>query len=198
MNGTYLVAYQAKKNKNPVMLLGSTYADNLLATNETKKTVMILDYNKRKRGVDMLDENLEEFSCRRKTIRWLLLFFYNIIDAAANNGYILLGTAGECKLLKKAFLKKLTFDLAKPAGGIRLSLFNQKHNVKSAGVLVGFPEPSVFAEPPNTVKTSRIMRCMKCRKLTRSRCNDCGKGIYSRHRQLVKTCKYEHCVSAVN
>ena len=121
-------------------------------------------------------------------------FFYNIIDALANNAYILLRKAGECKLSKKAFLKKLTFDLAKPAVEIRLSLFNQKRSVRSAGVSVGFPAPSVFAEPPNTVKTSRIMRCMECRKLTRSRCDDCGGGVCPRHRKLVKTCKCGLCV----
>ena len=125
-------------------------------------------------------------------------FFYNIIDDAANNACILLRKAEEYKLTKKAFLKKLTFDLAKPTVGIRLSLFNQKHSVKSASVLVGVSALSVFAEPPNTVKTSRIIRCMKCRKLTRSRCHDCGGRICTRHRQLVKTFKCGHCVSAVN
>ena len=88
----------------------------------------------------MFDENLKEFSCQRKAVTRPLLF-YNIIDAEANNAYILLRKAGEYKLLKKAFLKKLTFNLAKPAVGIRLSHFNQKHSVKSAGVLVGFPGP---------------------------------------------------------
>ena len=174
VNSIRLVAYQAKKNKNPFMLLGSSHADNLIATNETKKPVMILDYNKRKRGVDMFNENLEKFLCQRKTVRWPLLSFYNIIDAAANNAYILLRKAREYKQPKKAFLKKLTFDLAKSAVGIRLSLFNEKHSVRSAGVLMGFPAPSVLAEPPNTVKRSHIMRCMECRKLTRSRCDDCG------------------------
>ena len=48
---------------------------------------------------------------------------------------------------------------------MHLSHFNQKHSVRSAGVLVGFPAPSVLAESLNTVKTSRIMRCMKCRNL---------------------------------
>ena len=198
MNSICLVACQAKKNKNPVMLLSSSHADILGATNETKKPVMILDYNKRKGGVDMFDENLEEFSCRRKTVRWPLLFFYNIIDAAVNNAYILLRKAGEYKLSKKAFLKNLTFDLAKPAVGIRLILFNQKHSVKRVGALVAFPTPCVLIEPPNAVKTSRIMRCLECRKLTRSRCDDCGRGVCPRHRQLVKTCKCGHCVSAVN
>ena len=125
-------------------------------------------------------------------------FFYNIIDAAVNNAYILLRKVGEYKLSKKAFLKKLTFDLAKVAVGIRLSLFNQKHSVRSAGVLEGILAPSVLAEPPNTVKTSRIMRCMECRKLTRSRCDDCGRGVCPRHRHPVKTCKCGHCVSALN
>ena len=124
--------------------------------------------------------------------------FYNIIDAAANNAYILLRKAGEYKPLKKAFLKKLTFDLAKPAVGICLSLFNQKHSLRSAVVLMEFPAPNVLAEPPNTVKTRRIMRCIECRKLTRSRCDDCGRGVCPRHWQLIKTCKCGNCVSAVN
>ena len=72
-------------------------------------------------------------------------FFYNIIDALANNAYILLRKPGEYKLSKKAFWKKLTFDLAKLAVGIGLSLFNRKHSVKSALVLVGFPATSVLA-----------------------------------------------------
>ena len=103
-------------------------------------------------------------------------FFYDIIDAVANNAYILLRKAAEYKQSKKVFLKKLTFDLVKPAVGIRLNLFNQKHSARSAGVLVGFLAPSVLAKPPNTVQTSRIMRCMECRKFTRSRRDDCGKG----------------------
>ena len=36
---------------------------------------MIMDYNKRKKEVDMFDENLEEFSCPRKTVRLPLLLF---------------------------------------------------------------------------------------------------------------------------
>ena len=37
-----------KKNKNTIILYSSSHADNLVATNETKKIVMILDYNKKK------------------------------------------------------------------------------------------------------------------------------------------------------
>ena len=89
----------------------------------------------------MFDENLKEFSCQRKAVTRPLLFFTILLMLEANNAYILLRKAGEYKLLKKVFLKKLTFNLAKPAVGIRLSHFNQKYSVRSAGVLVGFPRP---------------------------------------------------------
>ena len=56
VNGICLVTYQTKKNKNPVMLLSSSHADNLVATNETKNPVLILDYDKEK----------EEWACLMK------------------------------------------------------------------------------------------------------------------------------------
>ena len=55
----------------------------------------------------MFDENLNRFPCREKTIRWAL--FYNIIDPAANNAYILLREAGE-NSYQKTFLKNLNLD----------------------------------------------------------------------------------------
>ena len=37
-DGVCLVAYQAKRNKKPVMLLSSTHTENSFATDECKKT----------------------------------------------------------------------------------------------------------------------------------------------------------------
>ena len=74
---------------------------------------MILDCNASKGGVDIFDQNMEEFSCRGKTLRWPLLFFFNILDAAANNAYILMQKNGY-RSSRKDFLKKLTLDLATP------------------------------------------------------------------------------------
>ena len=139
-DGVYLVAYQAKRNKKPVVLLISTHTNSLVTADKCKKRLN-LDYNKRKGGVDMFDENLEEFSCRRKTVRWPLLFFYNMLDAAANNSYILLKKSGRYAKSKKAFLKHLTFQLATPAVEARLRLPNQKHTVRDAAAQVGFSIP---------------------------------------------------------
>ena len=64
-----------EETKKTVMLLNSALTENSVTTDECKKPFMILDYNQRKRRVDMLDKNSEKFSCRQKTVRWPLLFF---------------------------------------------------------------------------------------------------------------------------
>ena len=55
---------------------------------------MITDYNSTKGGVDTFDENIEEYNCRRKTNRWPLLLYSNILDTAAFNGYLLMKKNG--------------------------------------------------------------------------------------------------------
>ena len=145
-DGICLVAYQAKKNKLPVIMLSSSHFEGVVSTDEAKKPEMILDYNKQKGGVDMFDENVEEFSCCRKTVRWPLLFFYNLLDTATNNAYILLKKSGTYTCSKKVFLKNLTFDLAQPAVDTRLKLARQKESVKTAAIQMGFSLTSV--SPP--------------------------------------------------
>ena len=54
------------------------------------KLALILDYNAGKTAVDQLHQNVEEFTCRRKTVRWPLVVFYNLLDVAAYNAYLLM------------------------------------------------------------------------------------------------------------
>ena len=155
------------------MLLSSTHTNRVIA-DECKKPLMILYYNQRKGGVDMFDENLEKFSCRRKTVRWPLLFFYNILDASANNSYILLKKSGRYSKSKKAFLKHLTFHLETPTVEARLRLPNQKHTVRDAVAQLGFSIPFEFSIRPGPT-SSHQTRCRVCKKHTRSRCDNCEK-----------------------
>ena len=60
------MAYQAKQNKNPVILLSSSYSNPSVDSGEAKKLQMILDYNASKDGVDTFDQNLEKLFCREK------------------------------------------------------------------------------------------------------------------------------------
>ena len=187
-----LVAYQAKRNKKPVVLLSSTHTNSLVTADECKKPLMLLNYNQRKDGVDMFDENLEKFSCRKKTVRWPLLFFYNMLDAAANNLYILLKKSGRYSKSKKAFLKHLTFQLATPAVEARLRFSNQKHTIRDAAAQMGFSiifESSIRPGPTSSHQT----RCRVCKKHRRSRCDNFGKRMCPQHRKISKSCKCNLC-----
>ncbi len=53
---------------------------------------MILLYNKTKIGVDMMDQMVDDYISRRQTRRWPMRIFYNIIDIAALNAYIIMRT----------------------------------------------------------------------------------------------------------
>ena len=174
------------------MLLSSTHTNSSVTADECKKPLIILNYNQRKGGVDMFDKNLEEFSCRRKTVRWPLSFFYNMLDVAANNLYILLKKSGRYFKSKKAFLKHLTFQLATPAVEARLRLPNQKHAVRDAAAQVGFSIPFESSIRPGPT-SSHQTRCRVCKKHTRSRCDNCGKGVCPQHRKISKSCKCGLC-----
>ena len=146
------------------------FTENFVATDKCKKTHMILNYNQRKDGVDMFDGNLEEFSCQRKTEKWPLLFFYNIVDAAANNAYILMKKCGRYSKSKKYFLKNLSFQLAKSAVENRLGLPKRKYSVRDAAALIGFSIPTESNATPRPTVPSHQKRCRVCKKQTRSGC----------------------------
>ena len=107
-----------------------------------------------------------------------------MLDAAANNLYILLKKSERYSKSKKAFLKHLTFQLAKPAVE---RLPNQKHTVRDAAARVGFSIPFESSIRPGPT-SSHETRCRVCKKYTRSRCNNCGKGVCPQHRNLSKSC----------
>lgn len=46
------------------------------------KTHIILHYNECKSGVDNMDKLVDTFSCKRKTDRWSMTVFFNMIDVA--------------------------------------------------------------------------------------------------------------------
>jgi hypothetical protein len=53
-----------------------------------KRLKLITDYSCEKSGADQMDENMAEFTCLRKTARWPLVTFSNILYVAVKNSYI--------------------------------------------------------------------------------------------------------------
>ena len=100
-----------KKNKNVLMMSSFHTKNEISETREDKKPAVILDYNKGKGGVDIMDSCVEDFSCKRKTNRYPLVYFFNMIDIAANNAYIIMKSNGYNKS-RYRFLKMLSEQLA--------------------------------------------------------------------------------------
>ena len=101
-NGVCLVAYEAKSTKSPICCgVQRIKMVRLLMTNT--KAFHDFVYNLRKDGIDMFHKNLEEFLCRRKTIRRALLLLCKMLDAAANNSYIMKKKAGRYSESKNIF-----------------------------------------------------------------------------------------------
>lgn len=89
-----LVAYIPRRLRSVLLLSSSHSSPEVDESNEKRKPQIINDYNANKGGVDTFDENVEEYSCRRKTSRWPLLIYFNILDAAAYDAFILMQKNG--------------------------------------------------------------------------------------------------------
>ena len=53
-----------------------------------KKPEVILYSNSTKSGVDILDNMVQTYTCKRMTRRWSVALFYNIIEVSAVNAYV--------------------------------------------------------------------------------------------------------------
>lgn len=145
-----LVSYTNNTHKN-VLLLSTAHATEEIDS-KSKKPVVILDYNAHKGGVDTFDKMLRGFSCKRKSNRWPMVIFYNMVDVAAFSAFRLYELChpnwNKNKSEKrKIFIKELAFDLA------RKHLENRckgplKKSVRLAMDLIGFNVPKMTTAPP--------------------------------------------------
>ena len=82
---TTLLHFGDKKSKSVVLL--STLHNN--KSEIDGKPEIVTYYNKTKCGVDLADQVIRNYSCKRKSRRWPLTLFYNCLDISAYNAYLL-------------------------------------------------------------------------------------------------------------
>ena len=84
-----IMSYCPKRNKI-INLLSTLHSEPEVDTsNEQRKPKIIPTYNETKAGVDTTDQMTRTYSCKRKTRRWPLLVFRNMLDISAINAYII-------------------------------------------------------------------------------------------------------------
>ena len=67
------------KKKKAVVLLSSMHMSGEVEETQSAKPE-IIKYNKTKDGVNTMDKMLGEYTVKRRTLRWPLAFFNNMID----------------------------------------------------------------------------------------------------------------------
>ncbi|GBN90560.1 hypothetical protein AVEN_212002-1, partial [Araneus ventricosus] len=108
-----LTVYQGKKNKN-ILLLSSLHNAVINDDNE-KKPESVTYYNRKKYGVDILDQMIRLYSTKSGTCRWPIHVFFNVLDISATNAWILYkDVTGKNKLSSRNFVLQLSEELRAP------------------------------------------------------------------------------------
>ena len=81
-----MVSYVPKKGTLVVLCTLSTlYRDGRICGQDYQKTEIVMDYNATKGGVKNMDKLVIAYSCKRRTLHWPLVIFFDILDISAYN-----------------------------------------------------------------------------------------------------------------
>ncbi|XP_070778216.1 piggyBac transposable element-derived protein 4-like [Enoplosus armatus] len=177
---TMAVSYMPKQGKN-VLLLSTKHREPAVSNGEKRKPATILDYNRCKGGVDNLDKVVGTYSCRRKTSRWPLALFYNLLDVSAYNAFVLWKSVhpeweSSKTYRRRVFLEELGHMLVTPAIA-----------TAAAAIVAGIQQSESERDPRTASKMRR--RCELCtyRRRTATTCSSCGKCVCKDHSTVVCT-----------
>ncbi|XP_023214738.1 uncharacterized protein LOC111617685 [Centruroides sculpturatus] len=188
-----LVSYVPKKRK-VVLLLSTMHQSNAIdpEIGDKKKTEAITFYNATKSGVDTVNEMSGSYSVARKSQRWPLTVFYNMLNIAAINTLIIVARNKNRKchpIIRRKFLKELALGLVKPYIKCRFKPPNLNIKLKS-DILELIKEPD--DNPENTEKniesSNKRKRCGKCPRTgnkTSNYCAICETPICGKHGKLT-------------
>ena len=79
--------------------------------NPEKKLDTVLFYNKTKAGVDVIDQMARKYSVKAVSRRWLIHVFYNVIDLALINSWILFQDICKSGISHQKFIQQMVEEL---------------------------------------------------------------------------------------
>ena len=106
-SGCSLTIYKAKKKK-VLCILSSMHRNINIDQCHKKKLPETIQYcNKSKVGVDVLDQVARYHTSKSSTRRWPVAVFFNILDCACINAYIIYCLTTKLKLSRRQFMLEL-------------------------------------------------------------------------------------------
>lgn len=200
-----IVSYVPKQGKAVILL--STMHNTIDITGPKKKPEVIHYYNSGKGGVDCMDKMLSHYSVKRKTNRWPLAMFYNMLDIAGLATFIVFAENDplqEKKNYRRKFLQDLGKELAKSniQNRAKSPRVWQHFSVKSGiecmlGAPLAHQTPTTNTNIQPRDKTGRLQvtgKCYVCRETekkqrkTRKSCNACSRPVCNEHSENITKC----------
>ena len=106
---TTLTVYQCKQNKN-VCILSTLHTSVMIDKTTKKKPEAVTFYNETKCGVDIAEQMIRQYMVKAGTRLWLVAVFYNILDLACINAYVLYKKKTEDAISKRNFMFQLPLN----------------------------------------------------------------------------------------
>ncbi|XP_060755461.1 piggyBac transposable element-derived protein 4-like [Neoarius graeffei] len=193
-----MVSYVPKKKK-AVVLLSTMHDDTAVDERMKKKPEVIQYYNKTKGGVDLMDQMVQTYTSKRRTRRWPMVLWQNVVDVAALNAFTVFTAhhpdyMGGVPNARRLFIKELAQELIMPHMRRRLetSLHLQKHVIQ-AMEMCGLQRQFIQPQEPNRVLQSKRKRCSLCpsardKKVSHS-CSRCARPVCKEHKFTQVICE---------
>ncbi|XP_052423857.1 piggyBac transposable element-derived protein 4 isoform X5 [Carassius gibelio] len=191
-----LVSYCPRKNTN-VLLMSTFHRDVKVSNKDHKKPEIILDYNHTKGGVDNLDKLVATYTCQRKTSRWPMVIFFNMLDVSAYNAFVLWMEINHSwnegkKYRRRLFLeelgKALVAPLMKRRENIPRTPASQNMVMEAQGSTL--PIKDSYLAPVTPGKRKRCQMCDRKKDTKTSlTCSGCNKYICGSHAVMTAHCQ---------
>ena len=160
-----LTVYQSKSSKN-IIVMSSLHSTVNIENSPKKLPETIAYYNRTKCGVDILNTMARKYTTKFSSRRWPLQVFYNILDLAAINAWILYQEITGNKMNRKMFILEL-------ASQLQSLLTNDNFSN-----LETIPVPIECSKPLNTRRQCQIKMCKGNK--TYAICRVCKKAVCGR------------------
>nr|CAH7737709.1 unnamed protein product [Callosobruchus chinensis] len=182
-----LVSYVPRKNKN-VLVLSTMHHDDKLDKDSGKPDI-IMDYNRTKFGVDVVDKMCASYDVSRNSRRWPLTVFFDILNIGGINMLNLFVANNNYETIKrKDYLKSLAKDLTLPLMKKRMYGKNipPKMITKIRLLLDIDEEEPISQDPPRKIGRGRCYLCpRKNDKKTPIVCTKCQGWTCKTHQKIL-------------
>lgn len=179
-----LVSYVPKRNR-AVILLSTMHSDSAVDP-ETKKPDILTQYDCYKGGVDSVDKLCSTYTVSRRTRRWSLAIFFQLLNIAGVNSQILYNQIhDERHKYRRIFLKNLSLSLMKQHLEERAMLKNLPVDIKCFLNKYKQQQPQQENEDIGEPSPKMRKRCRFCgrakNRVTTLRCSSCNEFVCKEH-----------------